>query len=269
LLAEQGLLIFPVLSAVCTLIAAVVFAAPAAAILMSSSEAGIDEGSLETVHYVLLFGLYMVTAFVTLFFNTAMVAVAMERLQGRDPRVADGFRVAMANLPSILAFSAVSATVGVILRMVEERMGMIGAIVTGLLGATWAVVTFLVVPVMVVEQHGAFGSIKRSADLLRSTWGAQIAGNLGIGLIVFLLGILGMVPIALGIAIGAGATIVVGIGFALIYWVLLAVASTALGQVYRAAVYLYASTHAVPAHFDGWMLEEAFRPKQSQGRFGI
>lgn len=260
LMAEQGLLLFPALSGVCTVVAAVIFALPAALVFSTTPDSSSGR-SLETTHLVLLFLFYLVTAFITLFFNTAMVGVAIERLRGGDPRVGDGFRVATANLPSILAFSAVSATVGVVLRLVEERWGIVGSIVASILGGTWAVVTFLVVPVMVVERQGAFPAIRHSGELLRGTWGAQLAGNLGIGLIVFLFALLGVIPIILGFVIGVGPAVLVGIGVAVLYWVLVSLVASALGQVYRAAVYLYAASAVMPPQFDGWMLQEAFRSR--------
>lgn len=259
LLAEQGLLLFPALSAVCTVLAAVAFALPAVvtlAVFDSSSSQG-----LEAAHAALLFAFYLVISFVTLFFNTAMVGMALERLRGRDPRVGDGFRVAAQNLPSIFVFAIVSATVGVVLRLVEDRFELIGSIVASILGAAWSVVTFLVVPVIVVEHGGAFAAIRRSGELLRRTWGAQIAGNAGIGLVAFLLALLGLVPIALGFAVGAGAVLVGGIAVAVLYWGLVAVIASALGQIYRAAVYLYTASGTVPAQFDASMIQQAFRAR--------
>lgn len=261
MVAEQGLLIFPVLSAVFTVLAFAAFVVPAAVVWGLIGATSSSQQSGDVVGVVLLFLFYLVTSFITLFFNTAMVSIALERLRGGDPRVGDGLRVAMKNLVSIFLFAVVSATVGVVLRLIEDKFEMVGAIVSGILGAAWSIVTFLVVPVMVVEQQGPFDAIRRSAELLRRTWGAQLAGGLGIGIVVFLMVLPGLAPIALGFLSGSGALLIAGIAIAIIYWGLVAVISSALGQIYRAAVYLYASSSVVPPQFEGWMIQGAFRPR--------
>src|SRR5581483_8914843 len=95
LMQERGLLLFPVLSAICTILAAAVFIAPTAVLLGGQAGRGSSGPSLEAAHIALLFTLYLVVAAVTLFFNTAMVSMAIERLRGNDPRVQDGLRVAV------------------------------------------------------------------------------------------------------------------------------------------------------------------------------
>ena len=258
---EKGLVIFPVLSAVFTVLAFAAFVVPAAVVWGLIGAASNSKQSGDPIGVALLFVFYLVMSFVTLFFNTAMVGIALERLRGRDPRVGDGFRVAFDNVVSIFLFAIVSATVGVILRVIEDKFDWVGEIVSSILGAAWAVVTFLVVPVMVVERQGPVASIRRSAELLRQTWGAQLAGNLGIGFLVFLMALLGLIPIALGYVSHSPAGLIVGIAIAVIYWGLVAVIASALGQIYRAAVYLYASSSVVPPQFDGWMIQRAFRPR--------
>jgi hypothetical protein len=261
LMAEEGLLIFPVLSGVFTVLAAAAFILPAAVIAGLLGSRSSSQQSGDPLPVVLLFLFYLVTSFITLFFNTAMVSIALERLRGGDPRVGEGFRVAVENLGSIFLFAVASATVGVVLRLIEDKHEIIGSIVSSILGAAWAVVTFLVVPVMVVEKQGPFAAIRRSGELLRQTWGAQLAGNLGIGIIVFLMALLGLIPLALGFLSATGVGVIVGIAIAIIYWGLVAVVGSALGQIYRAAVYLYASSSVVPAGFDGWMIQGAFKPR--------
>ena len=64
-----------------------------------------------------------------------------------------------------------------------------GRFVAGLLGAAWTVVSFLVVPILVVENKNPFAALQESAGLVKKTWGEQVAGNFGFGLIFFLLAI--------------------------------------------------------------------------------
>ena len=81
------------------------------------------------------------------FFNVALVSATLEHLEGREANLSTGISRAMAQIGPILAFSAVAATVGTILRMIEERVGWIGQIIFGLIGLAWTVSVALVVPV--------------------------------------------------------------------------------------------------------------------------
>src|SRR5207248_1452658 len=103
-------------------------------------------------------------------------------------------------LPQIIVYAVIAATVGMILRWISERAGIVGAIVAGVIGFAWNIATFLVVPVLAVENVGPIEAIKRSGGLLRRTWGEQIVGNVGIGLVF---GLLGLVVIVIGVALVA------------------------------------------------------------------
>ena len=56
-----------------------------------------------------------------------------------------------------------------------------------LLGLSWTLVTYLIVPVLIFEEGGVYDSIERSASLFRKRWGEQIAGSFGFGLLSFLM----------------------------------------------------------------------------------
>src|SRR5581483_11173043 len=98
-----------------------------------------------------------------------------------------GFRAAMARLPQIFAWALVSATVGVLLKVIENAHERVGAIIADLLGLAWSIMTFFVVPVLVVERVGPVDAVKRSISLLRETWGEALVGRAGLGFILFLL----------------------------------------------------------------------------------
>jgi hypothetical protein len=115
--------------------------------------------------------------------------------------------------------------------------------------------------VLVVERVGPFAAIKRSLSVLRKTWGEAIVSNFGIGLIVFLLVLLALVPVAVGALIGTPAALVAGVVIAILWAVLVALVSSALNAIVLGALYLYASEGSVPAHFDNQFLRHAFVPK--------
>jgi hypothetical protein len=136
--------------------------------------------------------------------------------------------------------------------------------VVGLLGMAWSVTSFLVVPVLVVEDTGPIESYKRSVEMLRRTWGEQIIGNVGFGLIFALFGIVPAM-ILFFLAIGAGAAAILAVGAILVVWlVALALIQSTLQTIYQAAIYLYAANGEAPPGFDNQLVAEAFAQKQSR-----
>jgi hypothetical protein len=264
LISEKEMLGYTALGAILTVIAVAALAAPAVVILIltgpSSSSGAAGRSPLG---WVLLFVFYLVVSFITLFFNTALIGAALTRLRGGKPSFSTGMQVATRNVGHIFAFALISATVGVILAIIEEKFQVVGQIVAGIIGGAWGIVTFLVVPVMVAEDINPFDAIKRSGQLLRQTWGEQIIGSGGISLVIFLLALPAAIPVLLGVAIASTAGAIAGAVIAVLYLGVLFLVGSALNGIYRAALYLYATTGANPSQFDTGLLQDAFRQKSA------
>lgn len=257
---DKELLLFPFISGIACLLVMASFAVP----LWNTGylETVMDEeAAKDPLGWAILFAFYVVNYFVIIFFNSALIGCAIIRFKGGDPTVADGFRAASARLPQILAWALVSATVGLVLRMIESRSERVGQFVVGLLGMAWSVMTYFVVPVIVIEKAGPVEATKRSVDTLRKTWGEALMANFGIGLIVFLAMFVAAVPLILGVvavAAGMAALGIVGIVVGVALMILVGVISAALDGILIGALYLYAAEGEVPRHFNGRLLRDAF-----------
>src|SRR5262245_12419203 len=199
---DKELLVFPFLAAVATLLVAASFLVPLFVAGAFDRPAG---ESPETASLVILFLFYLTQYFVIFFFNSALVGAAMIRLDGGDPTVRDGLRIATSRIVQILGYAAIAATVGLILRIIEERAGFIGRWIAGLLGLAFTVATFLTVPILVSRDIGPMDAVKESATLLKKTWGENIIGNAGMGLVFFVF-YLGAIGIGLLFVFGAAQT---------------------------------------------------------------
>jgi hypothetical protein len=265
---DRELVVFPIVSAAAVAIVTASFIVPGVFSGYWESAAG-DEG-VPVSAWVLVVLFYLVQYFVIIFFNAALVSAAMIRLKGGDPTLADGLRGAWSHIGAILGWAAVAATVGLLLQLLRERAGIAGAIVAALGGLAWNVITFLVVPVLVVEGVGPVAAIKRSASLLKKTWGEQIIGSAGIGLVFGLIGLaVAVVGIGLGVfVIGAGATWagVAVIVVAVLAVVVVAMLSATLHGIYSAALYQYA-VGGDTGVFGQDVLAGAFKPRGARGPF--
>lgn len=260
--ADKELIVFPIVSAIGVLIVTASFAFP---MFLTGMFDSLQEGPSQILAAVIGFIFYMVQYFVIIFANTALVGAAMIRLDGGDPTLGDGFRIAFKRIVPIMGYALISATVGMILRTIAERGGILGRLASSLFGLAWNLATFLVVPVLVVENVGPLEAVKRSATLLKKTWGEQIVGNLSIGLIfglvIALVIVLGIGASLLAVSTGSTAIIVVTVALFILAVVLLGLINSALDGIYMAAVYRYAAEGETGGFFNEEMVREAFRLK--------
>ena len=259
---DKTLLLFPLLSGICCLLVLSSFAVP---VFLTGAWHPPARGASHvdvTVYYGILFLFYLANFFVITFFNTAIISCAMLRMAGGSPTVADGFREAAARLPQIAGWALLSATVGLILRIIEDRSKWIGRIVAGLLGVAWTLTSFMVVPVIVAERKGPIGALKGSAEMLRKTWGEQLVGTFSFGLISGLLTLPAVALIVGAILIGNISEMMLSIGLAVGYLIALTLVQSALQSIFQAAVYLYAYNDGMaPEGFDSDLLANALRTK--------
>jgi hypothetical protein len=240
---DKKLVVFPLMSGICCLIVLASFAVPFIAgghWKQLDSHQKLTQAQ-QVMYWATLFLFYFANYFVITFFNSAIIACAIARMAGGEPTVSGGFREAMARIHLIAGWALLAATVGLVLRIVEERSSKAGAFVASILGAVWTVMTFLVVPVIVMENLGPIAALKQSSSLLKKTWGEQLVGNSAFGLLFFLLNLPGVAIIVFGVmAIGGNAMlggVLIGVG--VLYMIALALIHSALTSIYQAAIYMY------------------------------
>ncbi len=259
--ADKELIVFPLISSIALIMVTAGFFLP---LILSGTgfEASADTGP---VGYILLFLYYLVQYTVMFFFNSALVGAAMIRLDGGDPTVGDGLKIATSRLGSIIGYAAIAATVGLVLRALSERSGTLGKIIIGLFGLAWNLATFLVVPVLVTHNVSPLQAIKESARVLKKTWGEQVVGNAGIGFAFFLaylaLAVVAVPVVILAVSSGSGGLIAAVIACVALAIILLALINASLSGIYSAALYRFATTGEAGA-FDSGVLRNAFVAKR-------
>ncbi len=224
--------------------------------------------SMGPAGYAVMFVAYLIGAYITIFFQAALVLAANERLTGGSPTLGSALAGAWANAGRILPWAIISATVSVVLQAIQERAGFVGRIVIGLVGLAWTLVTLLVLPILVIEQVGVKEAFTKSAHAFKKTWGENVIGNGGIGLVIMLImfgGLILTVPVLFaGLAADSIPVIVLGALLVAAVVIVVSVFGAALGGVFRTALYRYAVLGEEPAGFSQDQIVGAFRPKKNR-----
>lgn len=267
---QKTLVLFPILSMLACIVVMISFIAPL--FMMEDFFGKVAKGANQInngngkqwLWYVFGFLFYFVNYFVIVFFNVALAACAIVHFKGGEPTLGAGLKAAASRLPQITAWALVSATVGMILRAIEERAEWVGKIITGILGVVWTLATYLVVPILAVEKVGPMDAIKRSSSLLRKSWGEGLAGGFSIGILGFLLFIPGvLMMVGAGFLFQTAVPLAITIGvLGIIYLLVISIVMETLKQIYISGLYLYSSEGTVPQGFDADTIEHAFHKKK-------
>jgi hypothetical protein len=261
---DKSLLIFPLLSSIAMLLIVASFAVPLYPLVTTMSRQGYMH-TLDSLAYIGLFVFYWIQFTIVTFFNTALVEVAMDRLDGGNATTADGLSRAWARFPAIVAYAAIAASVGTVLRLIGERFGFIGKIVIGMIGLVWTVATALVVPVLAAEDVGPLEAVQRSVELIKKSWGEEVIGSTGIALAFFVviaaLALCGGLLFLAAISVHSTTFAVLVLAILVVSLCIAALAQATLSGLYSASLYRYAAGESRTGDIDPALLQAAFRTR--------
>lgn len=242
---QPELALFPVLSGIAGMIFIALLFAGSYVLDLLHGQLGI----------VVLFALYLGTAFIASFFNAALVYSARESFAGREPSVRSGIAAAWRHKTPLFVWALASATVGMILRAIEREDNLVANVLALLVSVAWSVITYFIVPVIVFEDVGPLEMFSRSGETFKRTWGETAGASFGVGLVTGLFVVVGIVLsavvfFALGGLGAGGAGMVAAIAIAAVVLLVAALGSAALGAIAKTALYVYATEGKQPPEFE-------------------
>ena len=210
---------------------------------------------------------YVASYFVVNYYAAGLSAHVLDLFHGSSQPRSVYMQKARSKIKTIFLFSLLSATIGMILRMIAERSALLGRIVARILGALWTIASLFVVPTIVSSDRGVKDSIKHSVELIKSTWGENIVGRAGMETVFALLFMFVMIPVYIGLFILAAATnsgIAIGIVafLCVVSLFVFAIVTTTASSVLNTALFYYAEYRQVPAAYDPELLNNIFIPKK-------
>jgi hypothetical protein len=236
---DRQMIWLPVMATVTAVIAFAVIAAP---IGLAFGRNGIG------IIIALACGSVVATA-ATVIFQVALVFAASDRIEGRTPTIGGSLAQAWGRKNVIFSWAILSAVVGTAIRMLEQRLGLVGRLIGVAGGLAWAVATFLVIPVLAFEDVGPIEAIKRSSSILKARFGTIARGGLRFGFLFLGLSLGALAVLAIGVLCIAKHAWVVGIPVAVLGFVLLigvSMYAQAAGMYMRTILYRFAMNQPIP-----------------------
>jgi hypothetical protein len=249
---DRELAWLPVIGGLAALVVGALFFGPVVAML-----GGAEDNAIPAAGYLLGFLGYVAVATVFFIARAAVIHGANTRMEGGDPSVGTALRGASAHWPAVAGFAAISVTVGLVLQAIRENGGIVGAIVSWIGDVAWGVLTYLVLPVVVIEGTGTVEGIRGSTALVKRTWGEQVTANVGFGLLNLVL-VLPAIALVFLVAPAGGAVAAIAIGIAVLWFVVVSAVVATLTGIFQTALYRQATGRSVPAEFDPVQLRRSF-----------
>ncbi|MBY0538113.1 hypothetical protein K2P47_01795 [Patescibacteria group bacterium] len=209
--------------------------------------------------YIFMFGVYVVSAFSLALAQAIIVHIVYVRAHGGNATLGNGIARAFANWVPLLLWAVITSTVGMALRFISERSALVGRIVAGLLGAAWSILTFFVVPILILQKKTPFTAVSASATLFKKTWGETLVANVTLGL-VFMVAHLVVLASFVGLLIYGvstqNAVLLISSIVGVLLWLLIAtLVYSALQGILKTLLYIYAAEDVVPENFNRELLE--------------
>lgn len=251
---DKEIIWFPILSMISTILITIglgviyFFAFLGGIFTKESIEA--HKQTAEVIGYVMLFINYVSVMFVANFFESALYVVVNGRFSGNDLTFSDGIKGASNKMWAIFKWSVISATVGIILRIIADKFKLAGRIISYVLGAAWNILTFFSLPALITEDIGVIDAFKESASVIRKKWGETIIINFGVGLVFFLIYLL-LIVLLVGLIILSPSVFTMIVGTVLLFVTILVLGtlSSTLSSIFKLAIFMYAKTGVVPQGF--------------------
>lgn len=199
---------------------------------------------------------YLFMYFLCIFFSSAMVIYAYLQIKGEKRSVITAIMAAGKNSYNILAWSLFSATIGIVLELIDKLVGERFSFLTAFLGMAWSLATFFVIPAMVFEKKTPICAMKESAALFKKRWGETITGTVGIGGLLMLIGLAGLL-VFVGIIQILPETIFLSIFLFIIFVGWLVLLNNTLNSIYVASLYYFAVTGEVKGGFSETTIRNA------------
>ncbi|MCH9816248.1 MAG: hypothetical protein K0U64_07320 [Actinomycetia bacterium] len=280
--ANPYMMAFPVIGAVAAVVAMLAIVGVGLAVMgldtvtteVEKAAQGGDVATLTYVEALIILALAGYAAvLVTQVCMGALVSAADMELRGEDSSIGAGFSAAFSRFGPLAGWAAIQTLVGWLLSAIRGNgsgnnaiLAIVRMMVAAIAAVAWALITFFVLPLIMLRGKGPISAIKESTRLLKQTWGSRLAGGVRIGGLIFLLAVLPgiIVLIAGGLVAFLTENLGVGIPVMVIGAVVIICAQilvSTLRAVFSVALLHFAEDGSVQGPFTAAELQSAVRVK--------
>ena len=138
--------------------------------------------------------------FVIFYFFMGMTVNMIDvHLKGGEPSVGEAFADALKNVVAIVTLAGISTIVELVSKMARRRgrgiAGLVGALLASIIEAVWTVVSFLLLPIIIIEDCSVGAALRRAKQIHRDNLLLIGIGAVGVRFALNLVSLVGFVLI--------------------------------------------------------------------------
>jgi hypothetical protein len=219
-------------------------------------------GTLALIYFAVFYFMAMGAA---TFCNVAFYHEILKAFKGEAVSVRAGMLFAVTKWRAILLWTLLVSAIGVVLRSLEKRASAFGNIAIRFIGVAWSVASVFAVPLLIKETEtvNPLSLVKKSAATVKKVWGESLIGYVGVSIGSAYMAMFSFVWLVGGIyavsAAGLGGLIPVVVGSWVLMIVALSVVTSVASQVFRCALFVYATEGALPSPYSNEMMAAAWK----------
>ncbi len=221
--------------------------------------------SVPTNFVYAIFVLIFFLDFIFIFCNAGIIITTYARLSGKNPTFTYSLKEIGRNFYRILAWALFAATIGVALAILKEKGKGIGRFFGFVFNIAWNLITFLTFPIILIEKSNIRGTISRSEELFKKTWGENIIGQSLIYAFFAntIIATMSLLPLSMFVGLTAQEIFGVNPNFIvpivlpvfLILILIQGILYMSIKSIYATAAYYYATTGKIPPQFSPEFVE--------------
>lgn len=225
-----------------------------AAVLILDTESLVGRIIIGVLGAILIFAQYAVTYI----FSAMTIQLIYDYLSNGDGKMSKAWATVQRDWFDILTLAAASTLVTLIKNAIRGGSGrnrnVIGEAIGNLIGAVWTEATFIVLPIMVIEDVNLKDGLKRATFIVKNNLMLIGVGAVGIN---WINGIIGFLLVVLGLLLGFGIAmpliglagdstpliviaVILGVGAASIFFIASTIITTYTSTAYHTCLYIWA-----------------------------
>ena len=255
---NKSFLLFPLISFTASAAVIISFVLP----LFNKALSGKEPDEMGMQFYFYLFLYYLLCSFITIFFNSALIGGINLKLNGENPTLKDGLKIAFSHFKSILIYVFFSSSALIVIRILLEKAGWISRLGAAVSGTVFAWYTHLIFPAIITGDKDIFSAINSSRDTMKNKWGEKLVRRITIidrlSAVTFLI-LLAFFYMAKSFPHSSGGFFLnAGLIVCAASLLILSFTVSLLDSIYNLVLYRYASEGKSAAGFDEEVLINAF-----------
>lgn len=214
-----------------------------------------------TEAYISFFILYFSINFISLFFNSALIACAIQRMQKQSCSIAEGLKMAMSRMVKIFVWSLINGSIGLVFKLLQRSHRGVRSLLLGTMGFSWAIVSYFVLPLIVIDDLNPWSALHQSFQAFKGNW-RKMFSVFGLLMLLVILVFVALFGLAY-LTQSSTKLFLILVGLFVFFMVIVGIVGGILESIVNSALYVEIFKKIEPIGLDKALLDGALLKKES------